>query len=77
MTDTDSYYPDGAISCVNILTGEFWQSDNNEEQEKIMFVCSGNTCRSPMAKYIMRNLLSEVGASKKFFVDSADCKFLI
>ena len=74
MTDTGSYYPDGAISCVNILTGEFWQSDNNEEREKIMFVCSGNTCRSPMAKYIMRNLFEEVGASKKFYVDSSGCK---
>ena len=73
MTDTGSYYPDGAISCVNILTGEFWQSDDNEKQEGIMFVCAGNTCRSPMAEYVMKYLIEKAGVSEKFFVDSAGC----
>ena len=50
-------------SCVNILTGEFWQSSantNSESVSSILFVCSGNTCRSPMAKYIMRHLLKQL-----------------
>lgn len=41
--------------------------------DSIIFVCSGNVCRFPMAKYIMRNLIAEKGLSDKIIVDSADC----
>ena len=37
----------------------------------IIFVCRGNTCRSAMAKYIMRDLLNTAGLSDKIHVDSA------
>lgn len=42
-----------------------------ESIDSIIFVCAGNTCRSPMAKYIMRNLLVQNGLADKIFVDSA------
>ena len=29
--------------------------------KKILFVCHGNICRSPMAEYIMKNLLAKSG----------------
>lgn len=67
---------DGALSCVDILTGEFWQSGSDnaaDSVDSILFVCSGNTCRSPMAKYIMRHLLNQNGLAEKIFVDSAGC----
>lgn len=35
----------------------------------ILFVCTENTCRSPMAKYILKKILADVGA-KKVSVDS-------
>lgn len=61
---------DGQLSCVDILTGEFWQSS---PIDSILFVCSGNTCRSPMAKYIMRYLLAQRNLLDKMLVDSAGC----
>jgi L-threonylcarbamoyladenylate synthase len=37
----------------------------------ILFVCTGNTCRSPMAQAIAEGLLAGAGASEAFFVASA------
>jgi protein-tyrosine-phosphatase len=37
----------------------------------ILFVCSGNTCRSPMAKVILEQLLEQVGKANLYEVDSA------
>lgn len=67
---------DGQLSCVDVLSGEFWQSDastDSESVDSILFVCSGNSCRSPMAKYVMRYLLTQRGLSDKVLVDSAGC----
>lgn len=38
---------------------------------KIMFVCHGNICRSPMAEFIMRDLLEKRGLQDQFFVCSS------
>lgn len=38
---------------------------------KIVFVCTGNTCRSAMAETIMKKKLKEFGADKDFSVSSA------
>lgn len=35
-------------------------------KKDIVFVCSGNTCRSPIAEYIFRNLLIQNGLSNDF-----------
>lgn len=37
----------------------------------ILFVCSGNTCRSPMAVGVMRSLAHRAGLTHVFEVDSA------
>ena len=41
---------------------------------KIMFVCSGNTGRSPMAQFIMKKLIADAGLSDKISVSSAASK---
>ena len=38
---------------------------------KILFVCHGNICRSPMAEFVMKNLVEEKGLSDRFEIASA------
>ncbi len=38
---------------------------------KILFVCHGNICRSTMAEYVMKFLVSQKGLEEKFYIDSA------
>ena len=38
---------------------------------KILFVCLGNICRSPMAEFIFKDIIKEKGLDDMFFVDSA------
>lgn len=42
--------------------------------KKILFVCSGNTGRSPMAEFTMKNLVEQAGLSEKIFIASAASK---
>ena len=36
-----------------------------------MFVCHGNICRSPMAEFVMKEMLKKTGFSKNVFVASS------
>lgn len=38
---------------------------------KIMFVCHGNICRSPMAEFVFRNMVKDKHLSDKFFIASS------
>ena len=38
---------------------------------KILFVCHGNICRSPMAEFVMKDMLSKTGREYEFEVASA------
>ena len=38
---------------------------------KIMFVCHGNICRSPMAEFIMKKLVLDSGLSDEFYIASS------
>ena len=38
---------------------------------KILFVCHGNICRSPMAEFVMKDLLSKTGREYEFEISSA------
>lgn len=38
---------------------------------KILFVCHGNICRSPMAEFIFKKLVDDAGMGHRFEVDSA------
>ena len=38
---------------------------------KILFVCHGNICRSPMAEFVMKRLVRERGIERDFIIESA------
>lgn len=38
---------------------------------KILFVCHGNICRSPMAEFIMKYLVEEAGETERYEIASA------
>lgn len=38
---------------------------------RILFVCHGNICRSPMAEFVMKDLVKKAGLEKEFFIESA------
>ena len=39
--------------------------------KKILFVCHGNICRSPMAEFVMKDLVEKAGMDDQFFIESA------
>ena len=39
--------------------------------KKILFICHGNICRSPMAEFVMKQLVSQAGRADEFEIASA------
>ena len=39
--------------------------------KRIMFVCHGNICRSPMAEYVLKDLVEKAGREKEFTIASS------
>lgn len=37
----------------------------------ILFVCHGNICRSPMAEFVMKDLVAKAGLESQFHIESA------
>ena len=38
---------------------------------KVLFVCHGNICRSPMAEFVMKDLAKKAGLASEFHIESA------
>ena len=43
----------------------------NDKMIRIMFVCHGNICRSPMAEFVMKKLVADAGKSEEFLIASS------
>ena len=37
---------------------------------KILFVCHGNICRSPMAEFVMKDMVKKAGIAEQFHIES-------
>ena len=44
---------------------------NLRKQLNIMFVCHGNICRSPMAEFVMKDLVNKAGMTDRIYIESA------
>ena len=38
---------------------------------KVLFICHGNICRSPMAEFVLKDMVKKQGIEKDFFIASA------
>jgi protein-tyrosine phosphatase len=47
------------------------QTMNNKGKHRILFVCHGNICRSPMAEFVMKDLVEKAGLEDSFLIESA------
>jgi protein-tyrosine phosphatase len=45
-----------------------WKGEN---MVKVLFVCLGNICRSPMAEFVMKDCVKKRGLESNFLIDSA------
>lgn len=39
--------------------------------KNILFICHGNICRSPMAEFVMKDLVRKAGLEESFYIESA------
>jgi protein-tyrosine-phosphatase len=58
-------------SPVSAATHEAVIREGDVARKRILLVCGGNTCRSPMAKAILEEKLKDLGRFEEFEVDSA------
>ena len=47
------------------------ESMRNSSMIKVLFICHGNICRSPMAEFVMKDLVKKEGLEKQFYIASA------
>ena len=38
---------------------------------RVLFICHGNICRSPMAEFVMKDLVKKAGLESQFHIESA------
>jgi protein-tyrosine phosphatase len=52
------------LEILGIKNGDF-------DMIKVLFVCWGNICRSPMAEYIFKDMVKKEGIADRFHIESA------
>ncbi len=61
-----------AVAAVKIAPRQALAKEKRgKKMYKIMFVCLGNICRSPMAELVFKDMLKKAGREKEFHVESS------
>ena len=42
-----------------------------KQKIKVLFICHGNICRSPMAEFVMKDMAAKAGQAERFEIASA------
>ena len=56
---------------------DVWYNEGNDgfrrehSMKRILFICHGNICRSPMAEFVMKDLIQKAGLTSQFHIESA------
>lgn len=45
--------------------------EGEDRMIRILFVCHGNICRSPMAEFVMKETVKRAGVEERFYIESA------
>jgi protein-tyrosine phosphatase len=53
------------------LTAFLLTNEKGETVIKIMFICHGNICRSPMAEFVFKKMIKEAGMEQDFLIASS------
>ena len=62
------------LHCTHLfvpLQTEKKEDMSKENRHRILFVCHGNICRSPMAEFVMKDLVQRAGLADSFLIESA------
>ena len=54
-----------------MIVSSYLPEEKKLEKTAIMFVCTGNICRSPMAEFVFRDLAEKAGVADRFVIASA------
>ena len=65
---TGAKYKDGRHGMPD---SDFCAGGMKHMMKRVLFVCHGNICRSPMAEFVLRDMAERAGASKQLYVESA------
>lgn len=42
-----------------------------QNKVKVLFVCHGNICRSPMCEFVLKDMVEKMGIADQFYIESA------
>lgn len=63
--------PAGMTGRRTVLPSGAQFGKGKQEMVRILFVCHGNICRSPMAEFVMKDKVRKAGLEQEFHIESA------
>lgn len=67
----DEKMKDEKMKDEKIKDKEMNHKEMNGRKIRVLFICLGNICRSPMAEFVMKDIVKKRGLEDKFYIESA------